>query len=64
MIKYLLEMSLKWLDIIPASKLGYLASQDNFDGCLIVDWDPLNAKRSCPKNGMGYVKMHGFHGNP
>ena len=28
-------------------------------------WDPQNAKRSSPKTfGMGYVKMHGFHGNP
>ena len=27
--------------------------------------DPLNAKRSCPKNvGMDYVKMHGSHGYP
>ena len=26
---------------------------------------PLYAKRSCPtKIGMGYVNMHGFHGNP
>ena len=49
MIKYLLEMSLKWLDIIPTSKLGYLAPKDNFDGCLMVYWDHLNAKRSCPK---------------
>ena len=30
-----------------------------FYGCQIVHWDPLNAKRRCPKNGMGYVKMHG-----
>ena len=27
--------------------------------------DPLNTKRSFPQNtGMGYMKMHGFHGNP
>ena len=36
-----------------------------FDGCQIVHWEPLDAKRRCPqKNGMGYVKMHGFYGNP
>ena len=28
-------------------------------------WDPQNVKQSSPqkKFGMGYVKMHGFHGN-
>ena len=51
----------------PASNLGYLATPRTiFHGCQIVHWDPLNAKRSYPqtKLGMGYVKMHGFHGKP
>ena len=26
-----------------------LHHKDNFHGCLIVHWDPLNAKRSCRK---------------
>ena len=32
----------------------------------IVHWDPLNPKLSRPQNnfGIGYVKMHGFHGIP
>ena len=34
-----------------------------FHGCQIVLWDPLDAKRRCPKKGLGYMKMHGFHGN-
>ena len=31
----------------------------------IVQWDPQTVKRSSPqkKFGIGYVKMHGFHGN-
>ena len=35
-----------------------------FHGSQIVHMDPLNAKRSCPKRnvGIGYVKMHCFHG--
>ena len=43
----------------PGSNLGYLAPQDNFFGCQIVRWDPLNAKLMCPqkKIGTGYVKM-------
>ena len=38
----------------------------NFHGCQIVHWDPLDAKRRCPQKqiGLGYVNMHGFHGNP
>ena len=34
--------------------------------CQIVHWDPLNAKRSSPKNNSVWAmrKMHGFHGNP
>ena len=36
-----------------------------FHGCQVVYWDPLDAKQRCPKKiGLGYVKMHGFHGNP
>ena len=36
------------------------------NSCQIVQWDPQNVKLSSPhkKLGMGYVKMHGFHGNP
>ena len=32
----------------------------------IVKWDPQNGKRSSPQYifAIGYVKMHGFHGNP
>ena len=32
---------------------------------ILVQWDPQNVKRSSPqkKFGMGYEKMHGFHGN-
>ena len=35
------------------------------NSCQIVQWGPQNVKRSSPqkKFGMGYVKMHGFHGN-
>ena len=35
------------------------------NSCQIVQWDPQSMKRSSPqkKFGMGYVKMHGFHGN-
>ena len=35
------------------------------NSCQIVQWDPQNVKRSSPQKnfGMGYVKMHGFHGN-
>ena len=42
-----------------------LHSQGLLNTCQIVQWDPENAKRSsAPKTfGMGYVKMHGFHGN-
>ena len=37
----------------------------SFHGCQIVHWDPLDAKRRCPKKfGLGYVKSHGFYGNP
>ena len=34
--------------------------------CKIDHWDPLNAKQSCPQKyfSIGYVKMHGFYGNP
>ena len=50
------------------SKTDYLAPPPRrrtvFHGYQIVHWDPLNAKQRCPKKiGMGYVKMHGFHGN-
>ena len=51
----------------PASNLGYLAPPRTiFYGCQIVHWDPLNAKRRCPQInfGLGYVKLHGFYGNP
>ena len=51
----------------PASNLGSLASHHRkiFHGCQIVHWHPLDEKQSCLKKiGMGYVKMHGFHGNP
>ena len=35
------------------------------NSCQIVQWDPQNVKQISPqkKFGMGYVKMHGFHGN-
>ena len=35
------------------------------NSCQIVQWDPQKVKRSSSqkKFGMGYVKMHGFHGN-
>ena len=51
----------------PASNLGYLAPPRTiFHGCQIVHWDPLDGKRRCPqkKNGLGYVKLHGFYANP
>ena len=49
----------------PASNFGYLASPRTiFHGCQIVYLDLLDAKRRCPKNGLGYVKVNGFHGNP
>ena len=37
-----------------------------FHGCHSVHWDPPDAKKICPQKniGLGYVKMHGFHGNP
>ena len=43
-----------------------LQSECLLNSCQVVQCDPLNAKRSSPKRtfGMGYVKMHGFHGNP
>ena len=50
-----------------AFNLGFLApSRTIFHGRQIVHWDPLNGKQTCPQKffGMGYVKMHGFHGNP
>ena len=57
-----------WL-YTPASNLGYLAPpppQDNFHGCQIVNWDPLDGKRRCPQKnfGLGYVQLHGFYANP
>ena len=54
-------------DNTPVSDLTYLASPRTIShGCQIVHWDLLNAKQSCPQKcfGMGYVKMHCFHGNP
>ena len=53
------------IDYTWASNLAYPAPQDNFlwvSTCLL---GRLDAKQSCPKIfGIGYVKMHGFHGNP
>ena len=42
-----------------------LHSYGLLNSCKIVQWDPQNVKGSSPqkKLGMGYVKMHGFHGN-
>ena len=42
-----------------------LRSYGLLNSCQIVQWDPQNVKRSFPqkKIGMGYKKMHGFHGN-
>ena len=42
-----------------------LHSQGLLNSCQIVQWDPQNVKRNSPQKnfGMGYVKMHGFHGN-
>ena len=52
----------------PASNLGNLAPPPRtiFHGCQIVHLDPLDGKRRCPqkKFGLGYVKLHGFYGNP
>ena len=42
-------------------------SRTIFHGCQIVHWDPppeSETKVSSKNFGMGYVKMHGFHGNP
>ena len=52
-----------YLQFYPGIQFRLPCNQDNFYGCQIVHWDPLNAKRSCLQNnfGMGYVKMHGFH---
>ena len=50
------------------SKLGYLAPQDNFSvftgtpKCETNLSPPPQKKQK--NNGMGYVNMHGFHGNP
>ena len=38
--------------------LSILHSSGLLNSCQIVQWDPQNVKL-----GMGYVKMHGFHGN-
>ena len=39
--------------------------QGLLNSCQIVQWDNQNVKWGSPykKLGMGYVKMHGFHGN-
>ena len=51
--------------ITPASNLGYLAPQDNFSWVSNCSLGPPDCETRCPqKIGMGYVKMHGFHGNP
>ena len=53
--------------VTPASNLGYLAPPRTiFHGCQIVHWDPLDGQRRCPQKnfGLGYVKLHGFYGNP
>ena len=53
--------------VIPASNLGYLAAPNPrtiFHGCQIVHWYPQMRNEGVLKNGMCYVKMHGFHGNP
>ena len=43
----------KLIIITPASNLGYRApTKDNFHGCQIVHWDPLNKKLSCPKTNL------------
>ena len=39
--------------------------QDKFSWVPNFHWDPLNAKKNiCPETYFGYVKMHGYHGNP
>ena len=51
----------------PTSNLGYIASPGQFFmGTKLFIGTPLNGKRRCPPKyfGIGYAKMHGFHGNP
>ena len=49
----------------PASSLGYLASPGQFFmGVKLFIGTPLIRNKVILKIGMGYVKMHGFHGNP
>ena len=50
-----------------ASNLGYLALPRTIShGCQIVHWDPGMRNEGVLKKhfSMGYVKMHGFYGNP
>ena len=50
----------------PASNLGYLAPPGQFFiGAKLFIETPCMRKEVVLKNfGIGYVKMHGFHGNP
>ena len=52
----------------PGANLTYLEPPRTiFHGCHSVHWEPPDPKKNVcpPKNiGLGYVKMHGFHGNP
>ena len=52
--------------ITTASKSGYLASPSSIfmSAKLFIGPPECETKVSYKKTGMGYVKMHGFHGKP
>ena len=52
-----------FITFTPASIAGYLAPQDNYHGWLLKPPE-CETKLSSKYFGMGYVKMHAFHGNP
>ena len=50
----------------PGSNLTHLAPQDNFSLMPNCSLGPPEYERKCSKKytHLGYVKMHGYHGNP
>ena len=59
--------SFQQIGLYPASNLGYLASPPGqfFMGAKLFIGTPWMGNECVPKKiGLGYVKLHGFYGNP